>query len=323
MKTTKCKLTPDEERALARLEEKYDDIRLLTELVATGYSTGFYCHGLGGIGKSFNILKTLENKGHKYQLLNTRLAPPGFAKALKENPKGLFVIEDVESALDEKPALNLLRSALWGQRDKDTGKMIRPITYTTGHDKWNFDFVFEGAIIATGNRPLGDIPELQAVRTRIDVYKLETERDEVLAVSKKIALGGFRSDKGFLPPDKCLDIFEFYKANLPPANSPDLRILDRAYNRYLGLHPLGKIDRWQRLLLVAIHESSPVTVETPTLRLANVEAIAAQLRSKYGDNFQHILLEWKKLTNGLGKNGNALGKTAYYEALQRIDKRRS
>lgn len=313
-KTTNQRLTPDEERALTRLEEKYEDIRNLAALVATGHSTGFYCHGWGGIGKSFNVLKTLESNGHKYQLLNTRLSAPGFAKALEKNKKGLFVIEDMESVFDEKPALNLLRSALWGQRDEKTGKMVRPITYTTGHDNWNFDFEFEGAIIATGNRPLGEIPELQAVRTRIEVYKLETERDEVLAVGKKIALSGFRSDKGCLPKETCLEIFDFYQSNLPSERTPDLRILDRAYNRHLGLQSLGKIDRWQRLLLAAIHESSPVTVETPAKRLSNLEATAADLRTKYGSDLQRILPEWKKLT---GKE-----KSAYYEALRRLDKRK-
>lgn len=312
---TKLRLTPDEERALARLEEKYEDIRLLTELVATGASTGFYCHGWGGIGKSYTILKTLQDKGHKYQLLNTRLLAPGFAKALEKNNKGLFVIEDTENVFDDKPSLNLLRSAFWGQRDEKTGKMIRPITYTTGHDKWNFDFEFEGAIIATGNRPIGDIPELQAIKTRIDVYKLETERDEVLAMGKKIALSGFRSDKGVLSPEKCLENFEYYKLHLPGGNSPNLRTLDRAYSRYLGLQALGKTDRWQRLLLAAIHESSQVTVETPAVRLASIEFIAADLRTKYGNGFEKILPEWNKLT---GQK-----KTAYYEALQRIDKRRS
>jgi hypothetical protein len=75
------------------------------------------------------------------------------------------------------------------------------------------------------------------------------------------------------------------------------------------------MDRWQRLLLAAIHESSQVTVETPALRLANVDAIAADLRSKYGGDFQRILPEWKKLTGQ--------GKTAYYDALKRLDKRRA
>ena len=179
--TKLMRLTPDEERALARLEKKYENIRRFTKLVAKGDSTGFYCHGFGGIGKSFNILKTLRDNGHKFTLLNTRLAAPGLAKVLKDNSKGLFVVEDIESVFDEKPCLNLLRSAWWGQRDPVTHKMKRHITYTTGHDKWNFEFDFEGGIIATGNRSIGDIPELEAVKTRIDVCKLETERDEVLA----------------------------------------------------------------------------------------------------------------------------------------------
>ena len=123
--------------------------------------------------------------------------------------------------------------------------MIRRIIYTTGHENWNFDFVFDGAIIATGNRALGDIPELQALMTRIVVYKLEAESDEILAMGKKIALGGFRSDKGILPPEVCLEIFEFYKQNLPPGKPPNLRILDRAYSLHLGLKELGKLDRWE------------------------------------------------------------------------------
>lgn len=313
--TKLMKLTPDEERALARLEEKYEDIRIMTELVAIGKSTGLYCYGWGGIGKSYTILQTLQGKGHKYQLLNTRLAAPGFAKTLEKQKKGLYVIEDTESVFDDRSCLNLLRSAWWGQRDAKTHKMRRPITYTTGHDNWNFDFEFEGGIIATGNRPLSDIPELQAIRTRIRVYRLETERDEVLAVAHKIALGGFQSDTGILPADKCLEIFEYYQANLPAAKSPDLRILAQAYDGHLGLQTLGKTDRWQRLLLAAIHESSQVTVETPALRLANVDTIAADLRTKYGNGFEIILPEWKKLTGQ--------GKTAYYDALKRLDKRRS
>ena len=60
--TTKLQLTPDEKKALARLEEKYGDIRIQTKLVANGYSTGLYIWGLGGIGKSFNVLKTLQDE---------------------------------------------------------------------------------------------------------------------------------------------------------------------------------------------------------------------------------------------------------------------
>jgi hypothetical protein len=110
-------------------------------------------------------------------------------------------------------------------------------------------------------------------------------------------------------------IFEEYQANLPTDHSPNLRILTRAYTRHLGLERDGDTECWRELLAITIHESSQVTVETPALRLANVESIAADLRTKYGNGFKKILPKWKKLTGQ--------GKTAYYEALERIDKRRS
>ena len=312
MTTTKLKLTPDEEKALGCLEEKYEDICILTRLVATGHSTGLYIWGLGGIGKSYNVLATLKEMGRKYHLLNTRLSPPALAKKLDADKKGLFVVEDIEDAFTHADAMNLLRSAFYGQRD-ETGKMERPITYGTGHDKCNFDFKFGGAIIATGNRALGDIPQLQALKTRIDLYRLVVERDEIFAVGKKIALAGFKSDKGTLPPETCLEVFEFYKAKLPEDRPPDLRMLDRSYNKYLGLQKLGKVDRWQRLMLAAMLETSPAQVETPIRRLATIESVTADLRTKYGSDLKKLLPEWKAVTGQ--------GKTAYYDALARLDKR--
>ena len=133
------KLTTNEHAALARLESKYQDIRDFTRLTATGHSTGCYVYGPGGVGKSFNVIKTLEDSGNEFKLLNSRLSAPGLAEAMKKAPKLIFVIEDVEDAFADKQALNLLRAAYWGQRDK-SGRMVRRITYTTGNDKWNFDF---------------------------------------------------------------------------------------------------------------------------------------------------------------------------------------
>ena len=117
------KLTTDENAALAGLECKYQDIRDFTRLVGAGHSTGFYVYGSGGIGKSFNVIKTLEDSGNEFKLLNSRLSAPGLAEAMKKAPKRIFVIEDVEDAFADKQALNLLRAAYWGQRDK-SGKHI-------------------------------------------------------------------------------------------------------------------------------------------------------------------------------------------------------
>jgi len=306
------KLSPEEQKALERLEAKYQVVRDNTILVAKGFSTGFLCWGDGGIGKIYQILQTLITAGIKRQLLNTRLTGPGLCKALKADPKGLFVIEDLEDIFVERICLSLLRSAYWGQED-DKGKMVRPITYATANDKFNFDFEFEGAIIATMNSQPDDFPELKALKQRIDIYKLEGARDELLALSHKLALQGYKCDKGEVPPETCVQMWSFYQEHLPDDRTPDLRMLTRAYRKYLGLKALKLKTSWQDMLLSAIKEGAPgPAVETPAKKLSKNEAIAAELRRKHGDDWQTIEPEWTKLTG--------YKKTAYYDTLKRLDR---
>jgi hypothetical protein len=306
------KLTPEEENALARLEAKYEIVRTNTLLVANRFSTGFLCWGDGGIGKSTQILRALKEAGIKYHLLNTRLTGPKLCLALKADSKGIFVVEDIEDIFIERICLSLLRSALWGQEDEN-GKMVRPITYGTASEKFDLDFEFEGAIIATMNSQPDDFPELRALKTRIDILKLEGERDELFALAHKLALQGYRCDKGLVPAEMCVEMWQLYKEKLPQGRNPDLRMLTRAYRKYLGLTALKLKTTWQDMLLSAIKEGAPGPgVETPAKKLGKNEAIAAKLRRKYGDNFKAILPEWKKVTGR--------GKTAYYDALERLDR---
>ena len=312
LRTSLLKLSPEEEKALERLEAKYQIVRDTTLLIAKGYSTGFLCWGDGGIGKSFQIMRALKEAGIPYHLLNTRLTGPGLCKALKGDPKGLFLVEDIEDIFIERICLSLLRSAFWGQEDEN-GKMVRPITYATASDKFNFDFTFEGQIIATMNSQPDDFAELKALKHRIDILKLEGERDELLALAHKLALQGYKCDKGMVPAEMCVQMWQLYKEKLPDGRSPDLRMLTRAARKYLGVSALKLKTTWQDMLLSAIKEGAPGPgVETPAKALGKNEAIAAELRRKYGDNFKAILPEWRKATRR--------GKTAYYDALERLDR---
>jgi hypothetical protein len=307
--TDLMKLSPEEEKALERLEAKYQIVRDTALLVAKGYSTGFLCWGEGGIGKSFQVLRALKEAGTPYHLLNTRLTGPGLCKALKGDPKGLFVVEDI---FIERICLSLLRSAFWGQED-GSGKMVRPVTYATASDKFNFDFIFEGQIIATMNSQPDDFPELKALKTRIDILKLEGERDELLALAHRLALQGYKCDKGMVPAEMCVRMWRLYKEKLPEGRNPDLRMLTRAYRKYLDLTALKLKTTWQDMLLSAVKEGSPACgVETPAKKLGKNEAIAAGLRRKHGDDWQTIEPEWTKLTG--------LKRAAYYDTLKRLDR---
>lgn len=309
---TQLKLTAEEERALERLEERYKIIRLQTLLAAKGHSTGACVWGEGGIGKSYQVLKTLDEKKFRYKVVNSRLSAAGFVDLLEKHRKGILVIEDIENVFDEGGTLNLLRSSLWGQEDVE-GKMRRPITWGIAASKSRTpkNFEFEGTILFTSNRDLRDIPELRAVRTRIPVVRLEPDRDEILAVGKKIALGGYSWHKGTLPPETCLTIFEFYRDNIPADALPNLRILTRFYRQYMGLEQEGEVDAWRQLFLADIHGDLTPQVTTPASELARLEQIAADLRNRHGKNTQAILPVWRERTGRKTLD-------SYYDALRRL-----
>ena len=52
--------------------------------------------------------------------------------------------------------------------------------------------VFSGGIIMLSNRPLTDLPELRAIRTRISHLHLQATDQEIAALMRKIARNGFQ-----------------------------------------------------------------------------------------------------------------------------------
>jgi len=308
------KLTADEIEALKSLDKKYEIIRTHTLTVAAGGSSGFLCWGGGGGGKSFQILKALRELGKEpgkgLTLINTKLTGPKLCKILEADPTGLFLVEDLEDIFIERVVLNLLRSAFWGQEGPD-GKMIRPITYQTGNDNWNFDFNFEGAIIATCNAALDDIPELRALRTRIDIYHMDGEREELFAMAHQIALKGYRD----VTPALAVQMWDFWTKHWPENRQPDLRMLPRMYRKYPHLADLKLKLTWEEILQSMIDEGDGEPVDTPSEARSFRLQVALELRRKYGTNLTLILPEWTQRT-GLST------KQSYYNALNVVNGRR-
>ncbi len=201
---TDVKLTKQEQEALESYNKKLQRVRDTTRLVASGYGNGYYCWGDGGIGKSFNMIAELKTMGlvlgKDWLLHNTRLSGPAWFDSIEKFSALLHLLEDIENCFLDRTSLNLTRSALWGQEDKD-GRQQRIVTYATknllkpGEER---QVIFTGQILFTGNKPLEAIPELEALGTRIEVEHAEVSREEMLAVMKSICLQGKQTDKGFV-----------------------------------------------------------------------------------------------------------------------------
>jgi len=206
--TPRMCLSAEDQRHLVKLEQKFQLVRDRTEGVVTGSATGMYLHGDGGVGKSFTVLETLQRLKAHFVVFNSRMTGRGLYNQLEKYPDATHVLEDLEPLTRDRGAQGVLRSALWGQRrDGDRGPMERLVTWTTY--RMEHSFIFSGGIILIGNRPLADLPELNAVRTRISVVHLQASDPELRALMRKVALKGFEHEGRELPPSECLEVCEF------------------------------------------------------------------------------------------------------------------
>jgi hypothetical protein len=291
---TNRKLTEDDLKHLANYERKLQLVKDQTTLCARGYWNGLYVHGSGGIGKSYAILTQLDALGIRPILHNTRLSGPAFFNSIERHSRELHVIEDVEQIFLERTTMSLVRSALWGQKDKK-GRQRRIVTY--GVHPAERIVVFEGQIIFTGNRPLQDIPELRALATRISVQEVAVTKEELLALMKQICLADYRTDKGVLPSELCWEVFDALVERWPERKLYDLRILERCFNARLGAMNLkGQIkSSWEEIVAAEIKGGATQEPITRDERIAQETVIAIDLSRKRLAR-KELLAEWQRLT---------------------------
>jgi hypothetical protein len=205
--------TQMDREALASLDRKLELIHDRVTAVVRGFASGFYLCGAGGLGKSYSLYQHLEFLECDHRFFNSRLTAKGLFAALQRAPESIHILEDLERIVTDRDAQNLLRSALWSQGDRD-----RTLTWTTGDGERRF--TFKGGIIMLANRPVGDLPELRALATRIAVHKLEISDAEMAAQMRRIAGKGWKRHQHTLEPEKALEVCEYVINECRRANGP-------------------------------------------------------------------------------------------------------
>jgi hypothetical protein len=237
---------------LATLETKFQVIRDHTTGVVKGFKPGFYLHGPGGVGKSFTVLRQLDYLQACYQLHNSRMTGKGLFQTLEHAPDATHVLEDMERLTRDANAQGVLRSALWAQPGHD-----RAITWTTATDGQR-RFVFRGGLIMISNRPLADLPELRALATRIEVYRLEVSEAELTALMRHLVSQGYRQqDKVVLLPQQCLEVTEHLLRECRTAGCPlDLRLQQKSFQTYLQWEMDYSNSHWHDLVAASVREAT-------------------------------------------------------------------
>jgi hypothetical protein len=205
--------------------------------------------------------------------------------------------------------MSLVRSALWGQKDKN-GKQRRIVTY--GVHPAERIAIFEGQIIFTGNRPLQDIPELRALATRISVQEVPVTNDELLALMKQICQSHYVTDKGVLTSDWCWQVLDKLVAQWPQNKAYNIRILERCFSALIGVQQLKDQIKsgWEEIIAAEIKGGASPDPITRDERIAQETIIAVDLAKKQLPR-KELLAEWHRLT------GNRTLDT-YYRRLRSI-----
>jgi hypothetical protein len=247
---------------LAALETKFQLVRDYVTEVAGGYTTGLYLFGEGGIGKSYTVIRELDRLKSDYKLFNSRMTGRGLYNSLERFPDSIHVLEDMEQLFRDRGAVGVLRSALWGQRrDGGKGPMERTVTWST----WVMEhaFVFTGGIIMIANRPLADLPELQALKTRIACMHLRASDGELTALMRSIAARGYEHRGRVLAPAECWEICEFIvEQSRSLHRAVDMRLLVNGFMDYASWQEGDAGCHWRDLLATRLKER-PITFAVP------------------------------------------------------------
>ena len=175
------------------INERFGFVEKLVNMVSSGVQPSAVITGQGGLGKTYTVMKTLQNAGIQdynevvaklpvgarvnmaklYVTIKGYSTPKGLYRTLFENNNATIVFDDCDSILKDPVALNLLKGAL-----DSYGKRI--ISWNAEgfgkDDDLPRSFEFKGRVIFISNMDQDNID--QAIRSRSMMIDLSMTDDQ-------------------------------------------------------------------------------------------------------------------------------------------------
>lgn len=206
--------------------------------IARGHHDALMINAKHGIGKSYQIQKTLTNElgadGYKTQ---SGYCPPfQFYKKLwqvESNPEQeVLFLDDIEGLINNKKALAILKQATWSETDK------RYVEWNSSTSKLQNEhgedipakFEFTGRIIMCFNE-VPDDPIVHSLQDRCFYHELQFTYEQRLKLIRAVAEKGVNEHD--IPQEKRIEIANWIKEVTTSATKDvNLRTLMRAFKLY-------------------------------------------------------------------------------------------
>ena len=157
------------------VNERFDFLTNLTSMVINNITPSLLVTGAGGLGKTHSVTTTIKDndlEDKDYLFIKGYSTARGLYNTLFDNNGKLIIFDDCDSVLEDKVALNILKSAL----DSYETRTITWSAKMTKADVYPQSFNFTGRIIFISNKDKSKIDA--AVRTRSLTVDLSMTPDE-------------------------------------------------------------------------------------------------------------------------------------------------
>jgi hypothetical protein len=145
------------------INQRFQFLNDLTTMVVNNATPSLIVTGEGGLGKTHSVTETIKSNDlseDKYVFFKGYSTARGLYNTLYDNNDKLIIFDDCDSVLDDKVALNILKSAL----DSYETRTISWMAKMNKNDEYPQQFEFTGRIIFISNKSISAVNE--AIRSR-------------------------------------------------------------------------------------------------------------------------------------------------------------
>lgn len=171
------------------INERFQFISDLVDMVITGESKALIVSGSGGLGKTFTVMDRVKAakledvddpkaEDPQFQVIKGFTTPKSLYRLLYTNRERLTIFDDCDSVWDNPKSVSLLKAALDSYETRRLSWLSESMNMNE-EDDLPASFIYEGKIIFVSNLSLGDLD--QAVLSRslyVDVSMTAAEKIE-------------------------------------------------------------------------------------------------------------------------------------------------
>jgi len=234
----------------------YTEMDTYVGMVKTGAAYGAILEGPGGVGKTWRVIKELEDVEYAYT--DSFSTPQAlYIWLYKHRDEDVLVVDDVANFLDNIKVLSMLKGGLWNVGDKSTRIIHYMTTKPMQDEEGNYvptSFILNARLIIITNFLNKKNPHLNAIVSRVNHCVVDIPYDELMRIMEQVA----KKDYPDLTLAERMEVFKYLKENTSSATEMlNIRTLIKCFQQKVYSKRIDQPDLWKHLMTLSILKKNP------------------------------------------------------------------